>query len=72
MSTEEKVISYVQQQIMDEWRSVMKYEATAKKTKTLNQIIDELAKKEGYPDVKLSHSIYTAILKKAHKIKYGK
>jgi hypothetical protein len=26
MSTEEKVISYVQQQIMDEWRSVMKYE----------------------------------------------
>jgi hypothetical protein len=26
MSTEEKVINYVQQQIMDEWRSVMKYE----------------------------------------------
>jgi hypothetical protein len=46
--------------------------ATAKKTKTLNQIIDELAKKEGYPDVKLSHSTYTEILKKAHKIKYGK
>ena len=43
-----------------------------KKVKTLNQIIDELAKKEGYPDVKLSHSTYTAILKKAHKIKYGK
>lgn len=26
MSTEEKVINYVQQQIMDEWRTVMKYE----------------------------------------------
>jgi hypothetical protein len=26
MTTEEKVINYVQQQIMDNWRSVMKYE----------------------------------------------
>lgn len=46
--------------------------ATTKKVKSLNQIIDELARKEGYPSVKLSHSKYTEILKKAHKIKYGK
>jgi hypothetical protein len=43
-----------------------------KKTKSLNVIINELAKKEGYPSVKLSHTTYTEILKKAHKIKYGK
>jgi hypothetical protein len=46
--------------------------ATTKKVKSLNQIINELARKEGYPSVKLSHSTYTDILKKAHKIKYGK
>jgi hypothetical protein len=28
---EEKAISYIQQQIMDEWRSVMKYEEQLKK-----------------------------------------
>jgi hypothetical protein len=43
-----------------------------KKTKSLNEIINELAKKEGYPNVKLSHTTYVGILKKAHKIKYGK
>ena len=43
-----------------------------KKTKSLNQIIDELARKEGYPAVKLSHTTYREILKKAHKIKYGR
>jgi hypothetical protein len=31
MSTEEKAISYIQHQIMDEWRAVMKYEAQLKK-----------------------------------------
>ena len=45
---------------------------TTNKTKSLDEIIKELARKEGYPTVKLSHSTYTAILKKAHKIKYGK
>jgi DNA-binding PadR family transcriptional regulator len=47
-----------------------KYKVTTKKTKSLYEIIDELARKEGYPAVKLSHTTYTAILKKAHKIKY--
>jgi hypothetical protein len=45
---------------------------TTKKTKSLDAIIKELAKKEGYPNVKLSLTTYTEILKKAHKIKYGK
>lgn len=45
---------------------------TKTKTKSLNDIIDDLARKEGYPSIKLSHTTYTEILKKAHKIKYGK
>ncbi len=40
--------------------------------KSLNKIIDELAREKGYPNIKLSHTQYVEVLKKAHKIKWGK
>jgi hypothetical protein len=57
---EEKVISYIQQQIMDEWRSVMKYEEQLKKPAWEgDQIIQDCI-----TNAKDRIEIYTTILNK--------
>ena len=57
---EEKVISYIQQQIMDEWRSVMKYEEQLKKPAWEgDQIIQDYI-----ANAKERIEIYTTILNK--------
>jgi hypothetical protein len=58
MSTEEKVISYVQQQIMDEWRAVMKYEDQLREIGNDDIIQDCIA------NAKERIEIYTTILNK--------
>ena len=60
MSTEEKVINHIQQQIMDEWRAVMKYEEQLKKPAWEgDQII-----KDCIDNAKERIEIYTIILNK--------
>jgi len=57
---EEKAISYIQQQIMDEWRSVMKYEEQLKKPAWEgDQVI-----KDCIANAKERIDIYTIILNK--------
>jgi hypothetical protein len=60
MSTEEKAISYVQQQIMDEWRSVMKYEEQLR----VPSFEDDQIIRDCIDNAKERIEIYTIILNK--------
>jgi hypothetical protein len=40
------------------------------KNETINKTVDMLAKKKGYPAVKLSYSVYVDVLEESHKLKY--
>lgn len=55
--------------------SAVEVEGSRKGTQSLASlegIIDRLARKRGYPAIKLDHSAYLKVLREAHEIKYGK
>lgn len=49
----------------------MNAEQATLRGKTIEQIIEHLAKEKGYPERKLDHDEYIGVLREAHTIKYG-